>query len=347
MKTVAITLLLCACVSLPVCADGPLQAGLDIDLPAKTLALVVAEGEKPPEETGPGFRSFARVMMGDFDTEDGGTYRNALPPVVQNFGDLQYFSVRFSTLKVTDERPIQSFDLMGQHLMRQGRPLLDEPSALRAGYWMPGGSIKVGKLPVAERAPHVTDLQEEPQSWVAETRSVAYFAYGVHLDQGDDRFGFDGDSSVAGRVYSITEARHTLIGPQLGIGRVFSNDRLQLDLGGYVMLGYGDARLRQTNGFGDDPVPGGANNLFLLQPTKTIYQNSKGYFASRAEARLRASYLIKANWSIDAVARGYAHGTWYKAAEHVEYSLGKMRLLSFNRGSLVDGDLYLGLTYLH
>lgn len=405
MKPLLASLLLCLCLPPAALADDALPFAAGLALPEETVSLVIAEGEQLPKETGLGFRSYARVLLGGLAHEESDGLRDSAfgqnsnqndyvgdsnvvfigrdgnptqydgvvddlngnlghqfillqdtdgdpdtapqaAAVIQDFGDLHTFNTRFNSLAVTEERHLQSAELMGQHLVGPSAFSLDHRPAWRARYSTPGGVIDFGRLPVAERAPLLSTADEADTPWLARFSSVGYFAYGVRIDRNDDLFHFDGNTDIAGRAYTLTEARHSLIGPQLGAGRAYSNGRLQLDLAAFVTLGYGEARLRQISGFGDDPVPGGLNNLYFLQPIRSVYQKSKGYLANLAEVRMRASYQIKANWSVDAVARGYAHGTWYKAQEHIDYDQFDFGLTPFHRGSLLDGDLYLGVTYL-
>jgi hypothetical protein len=58
------------------------------------------------------------------------------------------------------------------------------------------------------------------------------------------------------------------------------------------MMGYNIQNIDQTNGFGDDAMPGGLNKLLYLQPTYSNYGKQAQDFTPMVELRAELKYQL-------------------------------------------------------
>ncbi|TWT74558.1 hypothetical protein Pla123a_33820 [Posidoniimonas polymericola] len=299
-----------------------------------------------PTHSGVGFAPVGRMMFRSAAITDAGE--------VTAFPGGSSYQVRFNTLAVefttvqTLHEQLEHFsgsiELMGQHLWNWSSGVEDKRPALRLGVQNAAFAMDVGHAPMADRG--VLGPRPSPGTPPGPWRVVQYVAYGVRADDAGSDFRFDGLTDVAGRVFSETDRDELLIGPQLAVGAVAQRGGWLWDASLLAVAGYRRANTTQINGFGDDAVPGGLNNLLFLQPTYSRYGESHDTAAYLGEARLIGSYYFSPHLTLDLMANAVLAPESTEATQIVEYRAPDFGIGRTEDGLVVNGNVFVGLTYL-
>lgn len=308
----------------------------------ESLNTVVEEEAALAQEPGPGYRWFVRGMVGSDAEALDDIYRSPFDPLVETVNQ------RFSTLTTTETTRYNAIALSALHMWDGDWGLINRWPALRVQARWSGALLELGQLPVAERAPLLEPGERDSRKWYERFVKATYISYGLSVVEYSENFRFGGLSDVTGRFYTSTTGKNTLTGPRFSVGQVVSNGRWSFDLGGSLLLGYVDSELNQENGFGDDAVPGGLNNVLFVQPTRSTYGEGQSGFASHIDLRLTTSYYLRHNWSIDGTAGLFVGGPYYtEPGKVVQYRMPDFGIgAEDNEGYVSGATLFLGATYL-
>lgn len=117
-------------------------------------------------------------------------------------------------------------------------------------------------------------------------------AYGVRFLRVRDTFGFLGLGSVLGQTSSVTQTDNQLIGPQVALRYANQRGKWRFEAQGRAFAAYNLADISQTNLFGGELVPGGANRLLFGRPTATAFGQQQEEISPLVELRLNSRYNL-------------------------------------------------------
>ncbi len=116
--------------------------------------------------------------------------------------------------------------------------------------------------------------------------------YGFRFFRLKDDFRFDGITDVAGRIFTVTDSENNIMGPQVRLKADRQVGKWNSSIDTRFMMGYNIQNIDQTNGFGDDAMPGGLNKLLYLQPTYSNYGKQAQDFTPMVELRAELKYQL-------------------------------------------------------
>ncbi|MEM6798459.1 MAG: hypothetical protein AAF589_03005, partial [Planctomycetota bacterium] len=224
-----------------------------------------------------------------FDGDGDGAFTAGVDPYFLGYSDVSNFNISYEELSVEHVRGIGAIELMAQHLWRRGSGVLNETPAWRASLHGAGLSTGFGYLPLPDLK-RSSETQKK-RTDRASLSFVNWFAYGIRLNGGLDRFAVDGNVDFMGRTKIETEVWHTSIGPQFSLGRVASKGRWMTDLSGHITLGYGRAKFEQEYGIGQDLGAGALTQPLLFSPFSGANKQDTEHFAAHFELRWVTSYF--------------------------------------------------------
>lgn len=165
--------------------------------------------------------------------------------------------------------------------------------------------------------------------------------YGVRYFRMTDDFRFDGLTDVAGRVFTITKSENSIVGPQIRVRADRQVGKWNTSVDTRFMFGYNIQNIDQTNGFGDDALPGATNNFFYIQPTYSRYGVRSDDFTPFLEFRAEVKYQLTRSMAL----KGGFNATYVdrltRSSQVVEYNMP-----DFGIGQTGNQDIFIsGLTF--
>lgn len=124
--------------------------------------------------------------------------------------------------------------------------------------------------------------------------------YGVRFFRLEDEFSFDGRSDLMGRIFSNTRVENQLVGPQVRLRWEHRQAKWRTSLDARFMFGWNIQDLDQTNGVGEDALPGGLNNSLIAQPHYSRYGRQDEDFSPLVELRAQVGYNLTSAVSLNA-----------------------------------------------
>lgn len=252
--------------------------------------------------------SFVRLTN---DTDENGVPGAAIiiDPVtgllttMTDFGDLHTFNIAFNQVGVAQQYGLQEFDMGGVYWLRENGFVLPSPDRARAKRTeaaianLPVDSPKVrrgtGSRAVFVSAPRRSRVVPQYSKYAPDRRGSGFgLAYGYSQCALYDRFRFDAEGGILGRMFSDTRAETTVAGPQVGFVGFDTFGPLTLYGHGLIVIGVNEGEMRQNNGIGTELVPGAANRLLYAQPT---YSENRATFDGVTPA---AVYWLEASLQI-------------------------------------------------
>lgn len=286
---------------------------------------------------GPGLRSFARGLLGGVYLEDDH------PP--EQFSSFTGYG--------TETVRLGSVELLRQHVWSRNCDTTIAPG-WRISIFDRYAAFDAGWLPLAELSPAIRD--EVPrQGWFKSFRSANYFSYGLRFNYGSDALELYAED-LAGHApfdnyYLHNWVDHLAIGPQIVFGRTSTRKRWTIDRSVRVMLGYGHAEMRQSNGFVNDLRYLHDEDPYFSLRSRDVHHHERDedYFAQHVELRLVSSYSFSEHWTLDVVGRALLAGPWYQSGKQINLDSGS---IDFGLGDSHYDYLgaivaNIGLTYLH
>ncbi len=124
--------------------------------------------------------------------------------------------------------------------------------------------------------------------------------YGVRFFRLEDYFSFDGRTDLMGRIFSNTRTENQLVGPQLRLKWSHRKAQWRTDLDARFMFGWNIQDLDQTNGVGEEAVPGALNSSLIAQPHYSRYGRQDEDFSPLVELRAAVGYQLTNAISLNA-----------------------------------------------
>ncbi|TWT34083.1 hypothetical protein KOR34_39190 [Posidoniimonas corsicana] len=171
--------------------------------------------------------------------------------------------------------------------------------------------------------------------------------YGVRYFRLKDDFRFDGLTDVAGRVFTINQVENSIVGPQIRVKADRQVGKWNTSLDTRFMFGYNIQNIDQTNGFGDDAVPGGVNNLLFLQPTYSRYGERADDFTPFVEMRAEVKYQLTRSMALKAGFNATYVDTLTRAAQIVEYNAPDFGIGETGKQDIFITGLSFGAEFVH
>lgn len=177
----------------------------------------------------------------------------------------------------------------------------------------------------------------------------AYFeiGYGLRYFRLDDDFRFDGLTDIMGRVFTITQAENSIVGPQVRLRAARQVAKWTTSVDTRFMFGYNITNVDQTNGVGDDAVPGGVDNLIFHQPTYSRYGVRADQFSPFVEFRAEVKYQVTQSLAVKAGLNASYVGNLTRASQVVEYRLPDMGIGRTGEQDIFMTGLSFGTEWVH
>ncbi|TWT77705.1 hypothetical protein Pla123a_15010 [Posidoniimonas polymericola] len=173
------------------------------------------------------------------------------------------------------------------------------------------------------------------------------FGYGVRYFRMNDDFRFDGLTDIAGRVFTITQSENSIVGPQVRVKAARQVGKWNTSIDTRFMFGYNIQNIDQTNGFGDDAMPGGLNNLLYLQPTYSRYGKRSDDFTPFIEMRAEVKYQLTRSLAL----KGGFNATYVdnisRAAQLVQYNAPDFGIGQTGEQNIFISGLTFGAEFVH
>lgn len=171
--------------------------------------------------------------------------------------------------------------------------------------------------------------------------------YGLRLFRLDDHFRFDGITDIAGRVFTKTRAENTLVGPQFRIKATKQVAKWTHSIDTRFMFGYNITDVDQTNGFGDDAVPGGLNNFLYIQPTFSRYGKADQEFSPFVEFRAETKYQLTKSLALKGGANFTYTNNITRASSVVQYRMPDFGIGATSQQDMFMAGLNFGVEFVH
>jgi hypothetical protein len=173
------------------------------------------------------------------------------------------------------------------------------------------------------------------------------FMYGARYFRLYDDFRVDGFGGVLGKSYWDTAIRNNVVGPELGVRWVNQRQRWQLSADTRFTFGYNVEDWTQSNGIGQELIPGALNRLLYAQPTYSHHELMLDDFSPLGELRVEAAYYLTQNISLKLGYNGMYVGNIRRAATSVKYALPDLGFQDSGTQNLLVNGATFGIEFVH
>lgn len=259
--------------------------------------------------------------------------------IISSYGDLHTSHVWLDHLSIQESRRLRSIEVTKQLVFAED----SRPGVWHRGWrvdaydqsWSVGiGDEVVGRTPLArELEPGLSDGML--RRFLNEMRWSTYGTLGLRVLEVEDRFLFQGISSILGRAEVETIADHDVIGPQLGLGVVAESGIWRFEAVALGLVGYGRFEFGQRG---------------ISPSTLAAYSHhgeADDYVAWHGETRLAAGCQITQQLRFDASWRWYATTDVHSATLATAWDTPEFGLAPTNGQTEQADDWFFGLTYVH
>ena len=208
-----------------------------------------------------------------------------------------------------------------------------------------GLAAEIGLQPAISADENVDDSRRGLLRFLRRFSHRDYFGIGLRYVGLFDSQDFALAGNMLEQIRSETEVRHTTVGPQLSLGRVWTAPRTVINVRGSIVAGYGHARFLQDGALGAEPPPDQLNRPLFPWPVAFRNYSHEDYLSTYAELDTTISYFFTSHWSVDATARLFVVDRHYDATDAVDWTLPYMGIVSNpSHSSASGGNLFVGVT---
>jgi Putative beta barrel porin-7 (BBP7) len=162
-----------------------------------------------------------------------------------------------------------------------------------------------------------------------------------------DEFRWDGFGGILGKAYSDTVFKNQIVGPEVALKWTNQRQRWQLSADTRFTFGYNIEDWSQSNGIGEELIPGATNRLLYAQPTFTHHTLTMDDFSPLGELRLEAAYYLTQSFSLKLGYNGMAIANVKRAATSVQYALPDMGYRDSGTQTLLVNGATFGIEFVH
>jgi hypothetical protein len=162
-----------------------------------------------------------------------------------------------------------------------------------------------------------------------------------------DDFRVDGFGGVLGKSYWDTQFINNIAGPEVALKWTNQRQRWQLSADTRFTAGYNIQDWSQTNGIGQELIPGATNRLLYAQPTFSHHTLAMNDFSPLGELRLETAYYLTQNVSLKLGYEGMAIANIKRAATSVRYALPDMGYNDAGSQNLIVNGVDFGVEFVH
>jgi hypothetical protein len=162
-----------------------------------------------------------------------------------------------------------------------------------------------------------------------------------------DDFRWDGFGGIMGRSYSDTTFINNIVGPEVALKWTNQRQRWGLMADTRFTFGYNIQDWSQSNGIGQEFIPGALNRPLYAQPTFTHHSFAFNDFSPLGELNLEASYYLTQNFALRLGYNGMAIANVKRAATSVAYSLPDMGYRDAGTQTLLVNGVNFGIEFTH
>lgn len=184
--------------------------------------------------------------------------------------------------------------------------------------------------------------------WMVKHQNVHFeIGYGMRYFRMTDDFRFDGLTDLVGRVFTVTDTENSIVGPQLRLKAARQTGKWTSSIDTRFMFGYNIQNVDQTNGWGDDAVPGGLNDTLSGQPTYSRYGKRSDDFTPFIEFRAELKYQLTQSFALKSGFNATYIDRLTRSAQIVNYYAP-----DFGIGQTGEQDMFMaganfGLEFVH
>jgi hypothetical protein len=162
-----------------------------------------------------------------------------------------------------------------------------------------------------------------------------------------DDFRWDAFGGIMGRAYSDTTFINNIVGPEIALKWTNQRQRWGLMADTRFTFGYNIQDWSQSNGIGQEFIPGALNRPLYAQPTFTHHTFAFNDFSPLGELNLEASYYLTQNFALRLGYNGMAIANVKRAATSVDYVLPDMGYRDAGTQTLLVNGVNFGIEFTH
>jgi Putative beta barrel porin-7 (BBP7) len=173
------------------------------------------------------------------------------------------------------------------------------------------------------------------------------FSYGARYFKLYDNFRVDAFGSFLGKSYWDTTYINDIVGPELALKWINQRQRWQLSADTRFTFGYNIQNWSQSNGIGQELIPGALNRPIYAQPTFSHHTLAGDDFSPLGDLRLETAYYLTQNFSLKLGYEGMYVGNIRRAATSVKYFLPDMGYVDAGSQNLLVNGVNFGVEFVH
>ena len=173
------------------------------------------------------------------------------------------------------------------------------------------------------------------------------FSYGARYFKLYDNFRVDAFGSILGKSYWDTTYINDIVGPELALKWTNQRQRWQLSADTRFTFGYNIQNWSQSNGIGQELIPGALNRPIYAQPTFSHHTLAGDDFSPLGDLRLETAYYLTQNFSLKLGYEGMYVGNIRRAATSVKYFLPDMGYVDAGSQNLLVNGVNFGIEFVH